>query len=135
MLSQSAALPRKIWQLWLQQGHGPDLATVKDQHTHLISTWKTHNPGWTHHILDNDLAEELVTKEFQLHPDILRAWSMAPIPILQADLLRYLVLYIEGGVYTDLDTECMKGVEEWNINCGGPEGDFELLLGGVIQVF
>ncbi len=129
MLSQSAALPRKIWQLWLQQDHGPDLATVKDQHTHLISTWKTHNPGWTHHILDNDLAEELVTKEFQLHPDILRAWSMAPIPILQADLLRYLVLYIEGGVYTDLDTECMKGVEEWNINCGGPEGDFELLLG------
>ncbi|KAK5454119.1 hypothetical protein LTS15_006119 [Exophiala xenobiotica] len=129
MLGQSAALPRKIWQLWLQQDHGPNLASVKDQHTHLISTWVTHNPSWTHRILDNDSAREFMTKEFHLHRDILRAWSMAHIPILQADLLRYLVLYIEGGVYADLDTECMKGVEEWNVHCGSTAGDFELLVG------
>ncbi|KAJ6125855.1 hypothetical protein N7471_010348 [Penicillium samsonianum] len=35
------------------------------------------------------------------------------IPILRADLFRYLVVLAEGGIWGDLDTSCEKEVTEW----------------------
>ncbi len=37
----------------------------------------------------------------------------APVPILKADLLRYLLLFAEGGVYSDLDVSCEAPISEW----------------------
>lgn len=34
-------------------------------------------------------------------------------PILRADFLRYLVLLVEGGVYTDMDTRPMQPIDVW----------------------
>jgi alpha 1,6-mannosyltransferase len=33
--------------------------------------------------------------------------------VLRADFLRYLLLAIEGGVYSDIDTELLKPVHDW----------------------
>lgn len=33
--------------------------------------------------------------------------------VLRADFLRYLLLSIEGGVYSDIDTELLKPIYEW----------------------
>ena len=33
--------------------------------------------------------------------------------VLRADFLRYLLLAIEGGVYSDIDTELLKPIYEW----------------------
>jgi alpha 1,6-mannosyltransferase len=33
--------------------------------------------------------------------------------VLRADFLRYLLLAIEGGVYSDIDTELLKPIHEW----------------------
>ncbi|EXJ91983.1 hypothetical protein A1O3_00533 [Capronia epimyces CBS 606.96] len=130
-------IPHKIWQIWLQPADaGPDsdtaIGTVQSQHAHLTASWTTHNPGWTRRLLDNDSAREFVVREFHAHADIMLAWTTAAaVPILQADLLRYLVLYIEGGVYADLDAECVKGVDEWPVDwTAGPEPyGVELLVG------
>lgn len=35
------------------------------------------------------------------------------MPILKADILRYLLLFIEGGVYNDLDVSCERPISEW----------------------
>ena len=35
------------------------------------------------------------------------------VPILKADLLRYLLLYSHGGVYLDLDVSCETPMDEW----------------------
>ncbi|GFG19329.1 conserved hypothetical protein [Aspergillus udagawae] len=38
---------------------------------------------------------------------------MQTVPIIKADLLRYLVMYIEGGVYADIDVEALRPVERF----------------------
>ncbi|THW77462.1 hypothetical protein D6D18_09901 [Aureobasidium pullulans] len=48
--------------------------------------------------------------------------------IIKADLLRYLVMYVEGGVYTDIDVEAIRPVqrfipERWN------ERDIDMVVG------
>lgn len=35
------------------------------------------------------------------------------VPILKADILRYLLLFTEGGVYCDLDVSCHVPISEW----------------------
>lgn len=34
-------------------------------------------------------------------------------PVLRADFLRYLLIYAEGGVYTDLDTTALRPISTW----------------------
>ncbi|KAK9894857.1 glycosyltransferase family 32 protein [Cystobasidium minutum MCA 4210] len=39
---------------------------------------------------------------------------MSDIPVMQSDLLRYALLATEGGVYSDLDTVCLKAIDAWH---------------------
>jgi mannosyltransferase OCH1-like enzyme len=36
-----------------------------------------------------------------------------PIGVMKADLWRYLILKTHGGVYSDIDSECLKPITEW----------------------
>lgn len=40
-------------------------------------------------------------------------FTCATVPILKADLLRYLLLFSEGGVYCDLDVSCHVPIDQW----------------------
>lgn len=33
--------------------------------------------------------------------------------VLRADFMRYLILALEGGIYSDMDTEALRPVNEW----------------------
>lgn len=46
-------------------------------------------------------------------PDWLEDYQALPFPVLKADVWRYLVIYREGGVYTDVDTYCRVPIHEW----------------------
>jgi mannosyltransferase OCH1-like enzyme len=35
------------------------------------------------------------------------------VPILKADMLRYLLLFVEGGIYCDLDVSCQAPINQW----------------------
>lgn len=50
-------------------------------------------------------------------PDFLETYDAYPYPIQRADAFRYLVLFKEGGVYADLDTECLRSFEELASTC------------------
>lgn len=41
------------------------------------------------------------------------ALTLHTVPILKADLLRYLLMYTYGGVYMDLDVSCDTPIAEW----------------------
>jgi mannosyltransferase OCH1-like enzyme len=36
---------------------------------------------------------------------------------LKSDLVRYEVLYLFGGIYIDIDYECIKSLETLDLNC------------------
>jgi mannosyltransferase OCH1-like enzyme len=48
--------------------------------------------------------------------------------IVKADLLRYLVMYVEGGVYTDIDVEALKPVDRF-IPDRYNERDIDMVIG------
>jgi mannosyltransferase OCH1-like enzyme len=51
-------------------------------------------------------ADIYVEETFKHNPDIVEAYLALTIPILKADLLRYLLLFAEGGIWSDLDVSC-----------------------------
>jgi mannosyltransferase OCH1-like enzyme len=48
--------------------------------------------------------------------------------IIKADLLRYLVMYLEGGVYTDIDVEALKPIDRF-IPDRFQERDIDMVVG------
>jgi hypothetical protein len=48
--------------------------------------------------------------------------------IIKADLLRYLVMYAEGGVYTDIDVEALKPIDTF-IPDRYAEGEIDMVIG------
>ncbi|RAL58715.1 hypothetical protein DID88_003072 [Monilinia fructigena] len=64
-------------------------------------------------ILNDATADTYVLEHFSDHPEILYAYFTLTVPILRADLVRYLILLAEGGVWSDLDAECLVPVDNW----------------------
>jgi alpha 1,6-mannosyltransferase len=71
------------------------------------------NPDYDVRFLADEDAEDFVYTAFSNRPDILEAYFGLSVPILRADLLRYLLLFDQGGVWNDLDVECNVPISEW----------------------
>ena len=102
---ESAAWPQKIW----QTGSDGMVQTWKKQ----VRTWTDLNPGWQYTFLSDDAGVRYVDHHFSTQPTIHYLWHQLNSTILHADLLRYLIMLAEGGVYSDMDTSCLKSVEDW----------------------
>lgn len=48
-----------------------------------------------------------------LLPLIIKEYHSLPKGVLRADLFRYLILLIHGGIYTDTDTACVRPLSTW----------------------
>ncbi|PWN48379.1 hypothetical protein IE53DRAFT_293655, partial [Violaceomyces palustris] len=73
--------------------------------------WK--EKGFEPHFLNDQMAEDWVENNFR-GTDVKRAWDRLPRTILKADLLRYLLLLVEGGTWSDMDTVPMMDVDLWS---------------------
>ncbi|MGQ9365932.1 glycosyltransferase [Azospirillum sp. A39] len=94
-------IPRIIHQLW----KGPD---VPDRFRAFQDGWRRHHPDWDYRLwTDADIAA-FVAGAF---PDLLGVFEGYAQPICRADLARYLILKRFGGLYADLDFECLKPVD------------------------
>lgn len=76
-----------------------------------IDQWKEMHPDWEISLFTDEKIYQLFEKYFpQYYQDILNI-NCGP---MLADFFRYAVLYIDGGVYTDIDTKPLKKIpEEW----------------------
>lgn len=77
-------------------------------------TCTSQNPDYHAEFLTDQSADEFVREKYADRPDIVETYLALTVPILKADLLRYLLLYAEGGVWFDLDVSC-EGIpiDEW----------------------
>lgn len=93
-------IPRILHQLW------PD-ANVPTRYALLQQTWRRHHPDWDFRLwTDRDLLD-LVER---CYPELASIYRGYAANICRADLGRYLVLHRFGGVYTDMDCECLRPV-------------------------
>jgi mannosyltransferase OCH1-like enzyme len=140
--------PRKIWQTWKIDPLGfeeRDLVTAR--------TWTLRNPNHRYEVLTDQNDQHYVDTHFGPsgfnRPDIVHAYRSLTAKIVKADLLRYLVMYVEGGVYTDIDVEALKPVDRFiparydekqldmviGVEIDQPEFRNHSILGGKCQSF
>jgi mannosyltransferase OCH1-like enzyme len=123
----SGLIPRKVWQTWKV---GPLGFEKRDSDS--AKTWPAKNPRYRYEVLTDDNANEYLEWHYGVHrfnrPDLVDLYRELNITIIKADLLRYLVMYAEGGVYADIDVECLRPIDRF-IPERYNEHDVDMIIG------
>lgn len=124
---QPEKFPRRIWQTWKVNPYDFDLR----DHT-VARTWPEKNPGYRYEVLtdQNDLyyVESHFGPAGLNRPDIVYTYRTLTAKIIKADLLRYLIAYVEGGVYADIDVEALRPIQRF-IPSRFEEKDVDMVIG------
>ncbi len=102
-ISKEPRIPKKIHQTWFS---GP----VPAGYHAWQRSWQEHHPQWEYKLwtLDDVRALDLRARDVFEH-----ATSIAT----KADIARYEILYHEGGLYVDMDMECLKPFDIFHHCC------------------
>jgi hypothetical protein len=90
-------IPRIIHHIWLG---GP----VPTKLQRLIATWRTAHPSWIHCMWTDTTVAGI---DFWNKDAIAAATNYGEV----SDILRYEILYSIGGVYVDVDVQCVKSLD------------------------
>ncbi|CAG8102149.1 unnamed protein product [Penicillium salamii] len=102
----SAPIPPKLWYKTGPKG-------LSDQSESWLRECLHKNPMHDTQILTDETGDEYVSLHYAHRPDIVYTYLGLQIPILKADFLRYLLLFAEGGVWSDLDVSCEVPIAEY----------------------
>ena len=96
---KSPIIPLKIHQIWLGGGSPPEECKKS------MATWRNLHPSWEYHLwLDADAERELSNVCPWLLEGFLQATNLAE----KSDLLRLAVVLRHGGLYVDVDFDCLR---------------------------
>ncbi|KAJ3332737.1 hypothetical protein HDU76_013284 [Blyttiomyces sp. JEL0837] len=70
-------------------------------------TWRQKNPDWEYRLWTNEDNLRLITEKY---PWFLDTFSSLKRDIMRADVSRYFYMYEHGGLYADLDMECLQPI-------------------------
>ena len=124
----ASRVPKVIVQTFRSRRVPPSMAAA-------ISTWITLNPEYAYRCFDDsDLLEVVENADCSAlacsRSDLLRAIRRLKPGAGKADLFRYLLIYQQGGVYMDIDTQCLAPLhtyvhpEDDVVSGVGLRGDF-----------
>ena len=99
----SYTVPRIIHQTW-------PTTEVPSRLTKWINSWIEHNPDWEYWFWTNEDIQTFLTVRYPGYVDIFNGYDLS---IKRADAMRYFVLYEFGGVYVDMDMECLSPLDNW----------------------
>ncbi|CAN8099675.1 unnamed protein product [Discula destructiva] len=124
----SQGFPKKIWQTWKT-----DPLQFEERDSTTAKTWTLKNPSFRYEVLTDDNDMGYVEYHFGPgglnRPDIVEMYRSITATIIKADLLRYMVMYAEGGVYADIDVEALKPVSRFIPDHRYDEADIDMVIG------
>jgi mannosyltransferase OCH1-like enzyme len=94
-------IPKRIFQTWKTH-------TLPAIFETWANTWKNHHPDWEYELWDDTDNRNFIKNYF---PWFLEKYDSFPKEIYRADIVRYFYLYKFGGLYVDLDFECLKNFD------------------------
>lgn len=115
-------IPAIIHQTWKSLHFPKDVALLKQG-------WERLNPSFEHRFYEDAGCRKVVAEVF---PDYIDDYDRLPVPVMRADVFRYAVVYRDGGVYADMDMECLKPIGSL-LHLGGCVLSEEAHLGTVRQ--
>ncbi|MET7617866.1 glycosyltransferase [Streptomyces sp. NPDC005408] len=95
-----SGIPALIHQTWKDTDVPPEWQKWAD-------SWRTHHPGWGYRLW-SDADNRAFLQEH--YPWFLPVYDGYPEAIMRADAIRYFLLDHFGGLYVDLDFECLNPV-------------------------
>ena len=97
-------VPKIIHQVWEgRNGDKPDKLLIQ-----LAETWKSENPEWEYRFWGAKDIDQFLLSYF---PEFIEKYNNFRYDVQRWDAIRYLILYKIGGVYADLDYECLEPLE------------------------
>ncbi|KAF9872871.1 hypothetical protein CkaCkLH20_09734 [Colletotrichum karsti] len=111
----SQLVPPRIWQIMLPKDapRASEDAVIDPESLRNSASWIAANPGYSYTLVGEKAGMEFVREHFAAVPRIVEAYANMPNIGMKSDLLRYLLLGIEGGVYTDVDTVALRPIDDW----------------------
>lgn len=106
-------IPQKIWQSWKV-----DALHFEERDLDRARTWTRKNPSYRYELLTDYSAIPYVDQAFGCNPgglcrpDIVTTFNALNdnLKIIQADLLRYIIMYVDGGLWADIDVEAIQPI-------------------------
>ncbi|OOZ40443.1 hypothetical protein BOW53_07665 [Solemya pervernicosa gill symbiont] len=74
----------------------------------VVDSWRLHHPDWQINIWSDEDNRALIEDHY---PWFLEIYDAYPKAIMRCDAVRYFILHHEGGVYSDLDVECLGSID------------------------
>lgn len=75
-----------------------------------IQSWTSRNPHWRYKFWDDQQNRDLFLQNTVLNP-FLQTYDLLPSGVARSDMARYAYLYLYGGVYADIDFECLLSLD------------------------
>ncbi|EHK19571.1 glycosyltransferase family 32 protein [Trichoderma virens Gv29-8] len=115
--NDSRLIPANIWQIVLPKTQpflgDPNHVHVDVRQLEHTASWIAMNPDWQYTLVGQKGGDEFVDSSFAHNPKIAEVYHNISNVGQKSDLLRYLLLGVHGGVYTDTDTLALKPVDAW----------------------
>lgn len=97
-------IPRNIFQTWSTKN-------ISDSFRELTQSWINNNKNYSYFLFDDKYCEDFIKKNFD--ENVFKAYCRIIPGAFKADLWRYCMLYIYGGVYADIDTICNGSIDDF----------------------
>jgi hypothetical protein len=94
-------VPKIIWQT-----HNYELEDLPDHLKMIVKTWTNLNPDWEYRYMSHNQRLDVIKR----YPEFYDFYTGSN-PVAQADIWRYLITYENGGVYSDMDSVCIKPLD------------------------
>jgi mannosyltransferase OCH1-like enzyme len=104
---QSVDIPKIIHFIWIQ-----DKTKIPDKHQKIIENWKFHNPDWNIMIWDKKNILELISDIPNVDCEVLHQIFNKLSMIESVDFSKYILMYIYGGLYVDMDINCCSSINK-----------------------
>ncbi len=95
-----SAIPRILHQTWKDGNLPRDLKRFR-------KTWLDFHPDWEHRLWSDEDNRALLAEHYAW---FLPVYDDYPRNIMRVDAVRYFILHRFGGVYADLDLECLRSI-------------------------
>lgn len=97
-------IPKIIHQIWLQGENN-----IPIDYPNYSASWKNLNPEFKYILWDENMIINLINNKF---PKFLNVFNNYPKLVQKVDAAKYLIIYVYGGIYVDMDLECLKPIYE-----------------------
>jgi len=103
-------IPRRVFQTWHTHDLPPRMRACVDR-------LREQHPGWEFALYDDQECRDFLVAHFDV--DVVAAYDRLIPGAFRADLWRYCVLWVYGGVYLDIKYECVGGFRLDDLVVGG----------------